>query len=77
VFTITSLVSPLGFFVLHDLADSLSATASQPLGWYDLLTGSGEQCGKLEEKIEEGPQDLSKCKHLDTVCLLLHLSMFQ
>ncbi|KAI0294813.1 Rgp1-domain-containing protein [Russula brevipes] len=33
-------------------------SASQPPRWYDLLAGSGEYGGRLEEKIEEGPRDL-------------------
>ncbi|KAI0005356.1 Rgp1-domain-containing protein [Russula compacta] len=35
-------------------------SAGQPPRWYDLLTGSAEQGGRLEEKIEEGPRDLPK-----------------
>ncbi|KAH9964582.1 Rgp1-domain-containing protein [Russula dissimulans] len=35
-------------------------STGQPPRWYDLLTGSVEQGGRLEEKIEEGPRDLPK-----------------
>ncbi|KAI9509863.1 Rgp1-domain-containing protein [Russula earlei] len=35
-------------------------STGQPPRWYDLLTGSAEHGGRLEEKIEEGPRELPK-----------------
>ncbi len=38
---------------------------SQPPQWYDLLTGSAEYGGRLQGKIEEGPQNMPKCTRLE------------
>ena len=47
-------------------ADGMSAIASQPPRWCDLLTNSAENGGRLEEKIEEEPRNLwPQCTRLD------------
>jgi hypothetical protein len=59
-------VSGRFLFTFHSIGlTGCPLAASQPPQWYDLLTGSGEYGGRLEEKIEEGPRDLPKCTRLE------------